>query len=242
MPSFPHSNVGLAQAFPGENAGCACEGPGRAFEFVGGVPSGIVFDDAAGVGRRVGERAGTTELFGACAAHHGFAYSFRDPRSGNEKGSVENRVGAIRRAPFVPVPQTWGMAAYNERLLGRCVALSEGKPRWSRGEAESRLFFEDRFAMSGLPARPFSCVGYAKAKADGKGKARVDGPHSYSTVPELAGQELAVGPSATGVAVYDRAGALACGHARPRGTAPTDDSDPSSQLRLLGARPGAWSN
>ena len=240
--SFPYSNVGLAQVFPGENAECVCEGLRRAFEFVGGVPSRIVFDNAAGVGRRVGERVRTTELFGACAAHYGFAYSFCNPHSGNEKGNVENKVGAIRRALFVPVPQTWDMAAYNERLLGRCMALSEGKPHWSRGEAESQLFFEDRFAMSGLPARPFSCVRYAKAKADGKGKVRVDGPHSYSTLPELAGQELTIGLSATGMAVYDRAGTLVCEHVRSYGTAPTDDSDPSSQLGLLGARPGAWSN
>ena len=63
--SFPYSNVGLAQVFPGENAECVCEGLRRAFEFVGGVPSRIVFDNAAGVGRRVGERVRTTELFGA---------------------------------------------------------------------------------------------------------------------------------------------------------------------------------
>ena len=94
-------------------------------------------------------------------------------------------------------------------------------------------------SMSGLPARPFSCVRYAKAKADGKGKVRVDGPHSYSTLPELAGQELTIGLSATGMAVYDRAGTLVCEHVRSYGTAPTDDSDPSSQLGLLGARPGA---
>ena len=131
--SFPYSNVGLAQVFPGENAECVCEGLRRAFEFVGGVPSRIVFDNAAGVGRRVGERVRTTELFGACAAHYGFAYSFCNPHSGNEKGNVENKVGAIRRALFVPVPQAWDMAAYNERLLGRCMALSEGKPHWSRG-------------------------------------------------------------------------------------------------------------
>lgn len=122
------------------------------------------------------------------------------------------------------------------------MRIQEGKPHWSRGEAESQLFFEDRFAMSGLPARPFSCVRYAKAKADGKGKVRVDGPHSYSTLPELAGQELTIGLSATGMAVYDRAGTLVCEHVRSYGTAPTDDSDPSSQLGLLGARPGAWSN
>ena len=32
------------------------------------------------------------------------------------------------------------------------MALSDGKPHWSRGEAESQLFFEDRFAMS-MPLR-----------------------------------------------------------------------------------------
>lgn len=239
--TFPYSNVGLAQLFPAENAECVCEGLRRVFEHVGGVPSRIVFDNAAGVGRRVGDAVRTTELFRACAAHYGFAYSFCNPRSGNEKGNVENKVGAIRRALFVPVPQVADVAAYNARLLGRCMALSD-KPHWLKGEPESQLFVEDRFAMSGLPPRPFSCVRYASARADKQGKVRFDGPHLYSTDPALAGRDLVIAAGATELSVYDGDGALVCSHARAYGAAPTDTSDPASQLPLLCVKAGAWAN
>lgn len=72
MLTFPFSNVGLAQLFPGENAKCVCQTLVNIFEFIGGIPLKIVFDNAAGVGRRVGELVRTTELFAACAAHYGF--------------------------------------------------------------------------------------------------------------------------------------------------------------------------
>ncbi|WP_314653601.1 IS21 family transposase [Slackia exigua] len=239
--TFPYSNVGLAQLFPAENAECVCEGLRRVFEHVGGVPSRIVFDNAAGVGRRVGDAVRTTELFRACAAHYGFAYSFCNPRSGNEKGNVENKVGAIRRALFVPVPQVADVAAYNARLLGRCMALSD-KPHWIKGEPESQPFVEDRFAMSGPPPMPFSCVRYASARADKQGKARFDGPHLYSADPALAGRDLVIAAGATELFVYDGDGALVCSHARAYGAAPTDTTDPASQLPLLCVKAGAWAN
>ena len=54
--TFPFSNVGLAQVFPGENAECVWQALKDIFEFIGGVPACIVFDNAAGVGRRVGDK------------------------------------------------------------------------------------------------------------------------------------------------------------------------------------------
>lgn len=90
--TFPYSNVGVAQVFPGENAECVCQALRNVFEHVAGVPRRIVFDNAAGVGRRVGDAVRTTEMFSAFAAHYGFAYSFCNPHSGHEKGSVENKV------------------------------------------------------------------------------------------------------------------------------------------------------
>lgn len=51
---FPYSNIGLAQLMPGENAECACQALQDLFEWLGGVPERIVFDNAAGVGRRTG--------------------------------------------------------------------------------------------------------------------------------------------------------------------------------------------
>ena len=166
---FPHSNVGLAQVFWGETAECVCHGLRAAFEFAGGVPSRAVFDNATEVGRRVGSKVVTSALFRAFAAHYGLDYSFTNPYSGNEKGSVENKVGALRRNLFVPVPSFHDVEAFNRRLLERCAAASEGKPHYRKGAAESGLFEEDRAAMSPLPGAPFSCVAWVTRKCDAQG-------------------------------------------------------------------------
>ena len=145
--TFPHSNVGLAQVFWGETAECVCQGLRDVFEFLGGVPLRAVFDNATEVGRRVGTEIRTSAIFRRFAAHYGLDYSFTNPYSGNEKGSVENKVGALRRNLFVPVPQVWDVKAYNGRLLDACLGLSDGKPHYRRGIPESELFEADRAAL-----------------------------------------------------------------------------------------------
>ena len=239
--TFPFSNVGLAQVFPGENAECVCQALKNIFEYVGGVPSRIVFDNATGVGRRTCDTVRTTGLFRSFAAHYGFDFSFCNPDSGNEKGNVENKVGFIRRNLMVPVPQVSNAEVFNRNLLDRCMALSE-KLHWIKGEPEAQLFVEDRFALSGLPGNPFNVVRYERVRTDKKGKARVDGNHFYSTSPAHARSELTVGLSATAVEFYDADGAFVCRHRRAYGRAVTDSSDPASQLPLLCSKPGGWRN
>ena len=236
---FPFSNVGLAQVFPGETAECVCEGLMAVFRYIGGVPTRIVFDNATGVGRRICGEIRTSSLFAAFAEHFGFDYSFCNPRSGWEKGGVENKVGALRRSLFVPVPSFDRVDLYNKRLLDECMRMAD-KEHYLKGEPESQLFQEDLFAMSGLPAAPYSCVRWVTPKADKKGRVRVDGRHWYSTDPSLAGLELPVALGAATVEVHAPDGALVCTHRRAYGKAPTDTSDPGSQLALLANRPGAW--
>lgn len=239
--TFPYSNVGLAQVFPGENAECVCQALKQIFEYVGGVPTRIVFDNATGIGRRVCGAARTTELFGRFAAHYDFAYSFCNPNSGHEKGSVENKVGFIRRNLLVPTPQLTNAEAFNRNLLRKCMEASD-KAHWRKGEPESQLFMEDRLAMGGLPSKPFEAVRYVRPVANKKGKVQVDGPHLYSTDPAFAGREMTVALGATKVRVFDEDGAFVCEHARAYGSAPTDSSDPGSQLHLLCLKPGGWAN
>jgi transposase len=239
--TFPYSNVGLAQVFPSENAECVCQALENIFGYIGGAPTRIVFDNATGIGRRVCGGVRTTELFGGFAAHYGFSYSFCNPYAGHEKGSVENKVGFIRRSLFVPVPRMTGADAFNERLLDKCMALSD-KGHWAKGEDERRLFADDRLALLGLPETPFRVVRYVVAKANKKGKVQVDGPHLYSTDPALAGRELTVALGATTLEVFDDGGALVCRHERAYGSAPTDTADPASQLHLLCLKPGGWGN
>lgn len=151
--AFPFSNVGLAQVFPGENAECVCQALKDIFEFIGGVPARVVFDNAAGVGRRIGDSVRTTELFSAFAAHYGFAFSFCNPNAGHEKGSVENKVGFVRRNLFVPVPSFDTGRRFNKSLLDRCMALSE-KDHWARARRSAPCSSRTRWPSSAFPGNP----------------------------------------------------------------------------------------
>lgn len=239
--AFPFSNVGLAQVFPGENAECVCQALKDIFEYIGGVPARIVFDNAAGVGRRIGDNVRTTELFSAFAAHYGFAFSFCNPNAGHEKGSVENKVGFVRRNLFVPVPSFDTGKRFNKSLLDRCMALSE-KDHWARGEQERALFVEDKVALIGLPGQSFDVVRYEVRKTDKLGRVRLESNHVYSVAPELALTEVVCALRAREVSIADADGALVVTHPRAYGSAPTDTSDPANQLALLARKPGAWGN
>ena len=239
--SFPHSNVGFAQVLPGENAECVCQGLKSIFEFIGGVPNRIVFDNATGVGRKISGGVRTTELFAACAAHYGFAFSFCNPNSGNEKGNVENKVGTIRSNLFVPVPRFCDFESFNKKLLNACLDFSN-KQHWQKGANELLLFQEDKQAMSVLPDKPFNVVRYEKMKTDKLGKVIIEGNHAYSVSPELAKQPVTVGFTAFNIEIYDENATLICKHKRQYGSAPTDSTDPSSQLLTLSRKTNGWKN
>lgn len=238
---FPFSNVGLAQIFHGETAECVCEGLLSVFDFIGGVPRRIIFDNATGVGRRVCGQFKTSELFGRFAAHFGFEFVFCNPNAGHEKGAVENKVGAIRRELFVPMPQIWNLKTYNEKLLARCMALSD-KPHYIKGERERELFVEDAFALTELPSSPFKAMSYKRMRADKYGNITLDGRHRYSSAPEFGSAELIVGKGAFDVEIYDAEGALIATHERAWGDRPTESVEPASQLSLLCRKPAGWPN
>lgn len=89
--SFPYSNTAVACLTPGENAECACAALRWLFERLGGVPRRIVFDNAAGVGRK--RKDGSvryTGLFAGFRAHYGF------------DSTLCNRIRVMRRATCSP--------------------------------------------------------------------------------------------------------------------------------------------
>lgn len=238
---FPYSNIGPSQLMPGENAECTCQALRNLFEWLGGVPERIVYDNAAGVGRKWFDRIRLTRLFQAFQAHYGFEYTFCNPYSGHEKGAVEARVGAVRRRLFVPVPGVWSLDSFNLRLPGRCLELGD-KDHYRKGESQTGLFDEDRKALLPLPAKPFDVVTWTRMKADKYGNVTVQGRHRYAAGPEHAGHEMIVGLRALEVEILDAEGKRVITHPRSYGDKPTDSGDPSSQLGLLCDRPAAWRN
>ena len=241
---FPYSNVGPSQLMPGENAECACQALRDIFEWLGGVPPRIVFDNAAGVGRRMFERVRLTRLFQSFQAHYGFEYVFCNAYAGHEKGGVESRVGAVRRKLFVPVPSVWSMPAFNVRLLERCLALGD-KDHYRKGGRETDLFAEDRKALLALPETRFDVAAWKRMKADKYGIVTVEGRHRYAAGPEHAGRELIVGLRAFEVELLDASGARITTHPRAYGDNPTSSKRPVpadraavQQARGLAQQPG----
>lgn len=238
---FPHSNISPCQLMPGENAECTCQALRNLFEWLGGVPRRIVYDNAAGVGRRRSDEISLTRLFQAFQAHYGFEYAFCNPYSGHEKGAVEARVGAVRRRLFVPVPSVWNLESFNRRLPDRCLELG-AKEHYRKGGRETDLFAEDREALLPLPAKPFDVVTWKRVRADKYGNIVLEGRHRYAAGPEHAGREMIVGLRALEIEILDAGGVHVAAHPRAYGDKPTSSADPSSQLELLCTRPAAWRN
>jgi len=239
--SFPFSNDGFSQVFGGETAECVCQGLKDIFEYIGGVPPVIVFDNASGVGRRVGEKIIEAALFARFRNHYGFMVRFCNPASGWEKGNVERKVAFVRRNLFVPVPAYENVEAYNRVLLGRHEEKA-AELHYKKQVPIGELFREDRAALLPLPARQFDVCRYAWEDADGYGKVTIDGRHHYSTCPEFAKQKVLLGIRAHTVDVLDRSGRVVVTHPRSFGTRRTDTVDHRTSLEVLMRNVGAWPN
>lgn len=239
--SFPYSNNGYSQVFGGETAECVCQGLQDIFEYIGGVPPLLIFDNATGVGRRVGDAVHESELFSRFRAHYHFRVRFCNPYSGWEKGNVERKVDYNRSNLFVPVPHYTDIEKYNQKLL----MWHEGKAgelHYKKQLPIGELFEEDRKAFLMLPPKRFQVCRYEWLKADGYGKVCMDGKHFYSTRPENAGKKVLLGIKAHTVDILTDGGQVITTHKRSFGDGRTDASDYSTTLAVLMKNSGAWEN
>ena len=87
--TFPFSNAGFVQLYPGENAQCFLDGLRRIFEFVGGVPTKLRIDNLSTAVAKIleGTNRQETEVFKRFRMHYRFEAQFCNPAAGNEKGN-----------------------------------------------------------------------------------------------------------------------------------------------------------
>ena len=185
--SLPYSNMRLCVALPGENAECLCHGLMLVFEHIGGVPPVIVMDNATGAGRRnaKGEVA-LTGVFSAFVAHYRLEVRFCNPYSGNEKGSVENAVGFLRRNLMVPPMRAESYGQLSRLLLERCDGLARDSycPRLLDVPV-AEVFDEERAALMPLPSTAFDPVRWESRTADKYGLVDIDS-NRYLAGPDSA--------------------------------------------------------
>jgi transposase len=189
---LPYSDACLVQAYPAESTEAFCEGHNVGFEFFGGVPRSILYDNTKlAVARILGDgRRQRTRTFSELQSHYLFADRFGRPGKGNDKGKVEGLVGYARRNFLVPIPRVTNFAELNARLLEGC------RRRWSdrlRGHAETigERLTRDRDAFLSLPQAPYDACEKRAARVNSLSLVRYRG-NDYSVPTAYGHREVLV--------------------------------------------------
>jgi transposase len=190
--ALPHSDALFVQAFERECTETFWEGHVRGFDFLGGVPRRITYDNSrVMVAKIVGPRARRlTQGFLQLKSHYLFDHHFCLVQRPNEKGVVEGTVKFARLNFFVPVPQVRDLDELNAHLLTRC---REDRQRRVRGSAATKevLLGEDRAAFVPLPASPFDACVKRSTAADSLSLVRFD-DNDYSVPVRYAHHPVVV--------------------------------------------------
>ncbi len=199
------SLVPFVWASPTEKLEGFLEGHRRAFEWLGGVPANLVYDNPKTAVTKIlkGPYREEHSHFSSLRAHYLFDSEFCNPASGNEKGTVENLVKFVRRNAMVPVPRINSLEELNRTILNWCE--KERLKRWSDWEQECQ-------ELRQLPSWPFSCSRTHMVTASNLLLFQFDRNH-YSVPAQYNRRHLRIEAFADRVEVYDAAQLLTT-HAR----------------------------
>jgi transposase len=183
---LPHSDGCLVQAYPAETSEAFCDGHNASFQFFGGVPQSILYDNTRlavvrilGDGRRL-----RTRIFSELQSHYLFADRFGRPGKGNDKGKVEGLIGYARRNFLVPIPRAASFTELNAQLLECCRRRLNDR---LRGHAETigERLVRDQAAFLSLPFTPYEACEQKTARVSSLSLVRYRG-NDYS-VPAAYG-------------------------------------------------------
>ncbi len=226
-------------AYPRETQEMVLDAHNRAFAFFGGAPVRMVYDNLKTVVETIltGKARQFNRRFMALANHYLFEPVACTPRSGWEKGQVENQVGNLREWLFTPLLRFASFDELNAWLARRCRELGARKhPESERSVAQ--LFHEDQLALRHIST---AFDGYVEdmVRVSSTCLVRAD-CNRYSVPSAYAGRSVSVRLSATTVSVVADAQLIAT-HTRLF-TRDQLSYDPWHYLPVLEKKPGALRN
>jgi transposase len=189
---LPYSDAFFVMAFERECTESYWEGHVRAFEFFGGVPQRISYDNSRVlVSQIIGphERK-LTDGFLKLQSHYLFREHFCRVRRPNEKGVVEGVVKFTRLNFFVPVPQVRDLEELNVRLVELCREDMKRRLRGKNG-TKAELLKEDQAAFLPLPPSPFDACKKQSTRASSLSLVRFD-DNDYSVPVDYAHHEILI--------------------------------------------------
>lgn len=207
-----HSGRAVHVAYGNESQESFLDGHVKAFDALGGVPTGMIRYDnlrTAVVRVLLGRERWENPRFVALRSHYGYDSWFCRPGSdgAHEKGGVEGEIGRFRRRHLVPVPKVASLAELNE-LLAACDAADDARHIGARLETVGASAAREQPLLRPLPGTPFDPSMTSSARVDNK--ARVCVRQSYYSVPSrLAGRRVGVKVGADTIQMLDGATVVA---------------------------------
>ena len=154
-----YSGATYVQAYPGETQEVFFAGHVAAFEFFGGVPQALWYDNLSNAVQKVlkGWEREEQESFISFRSHYLFKAEFCNVASGWEKGGVEGRVGYVRRNWLIGAGEFASWEALNEELRQQCQSEQAAHALPRRSESIGARLQEEQAALRSLPVRPYPC-------------------------------------------------------------------------------------
>jgi hypothetical protein len=155
--------------FPHQKQEALFEGHVRAFEFFGGVPKRIAYDNPKTLVISVlkGRNRVENDAFKVFRSTHLFESFFCLPgqQGAHEKGGVENLVGYGRRNFLVPLPEVDSFEQLNDHLLASCIR-DQARQMPGVGHSIGEMLAAEQGALTPLPERRYLCCTRHELKAD----------------------------------------------------------------------------
>jgi len=233
-----YSGARLMQAYPGETQEVLLEAQAQAFEFFGGVPQEVWYDNMKTAVQKIleGRNRREQERFASFHSHYLYEPHFCNPASGWEKGGVENSVGYTRRNWLVGAPEFADWEELNVYLRQKSETDQARRLRGRQKSIGQRLA-EEQAQMRPLPPAPFP---WAKSVAVTVNKLSLVtfATNRYSVPVEHAHERLTLRASAFEITISHGQEVIAR-HLRCWGRE-QDILEPHHYLSLLARRPRAF--
>jgi hypothetical protein len=235
-----HSGKAVHVAYANQTQESFLDGHVRAFEALGGVPTGMIrYDNLKPAVIRValGRERFEHPRFIAMRSLYGYDSFFCAPgiEGAHEKGGVEGEIGRFRRRHLTPVPQVASLAALNQALAA-ADTRDDARRIGARAETVGAAATRELVLLNPLPGETFDVSAPLSCRVDAK--ARVCVRQSYYSVPaRFTGRRLEVRLGATAVIVLE-AGKVIAEHTRSLHKG-SEDLVLDHYLEVLTRKPGA---
>ena len=236
------SKTPFVRAYESMTIECFLDGHVRAFEYFGGVPRRIAYDNLKTAVIKVlkkGKRR-LNRRFMELKSWYLFDTLFCNVAKGNEKGDVENLAKRSERQFFSPVPSVASMDELNEMIYAQCVKELDRKTSAPHTHKTiGQLFEEEKQYLYELPSQPFEACRRLSTFPDKQLMVRVD-TNRYSIPTEYAYQSCQIKVFVDKVEIFCQHELIAC-HER------CFDKDqyilnPVHYIKLLERKPGSLDN